>query len=251
MRRRIVESLQDGNLSFSELLNVVGESNHGGFGFHLRALKEFIELDLSTRKYHLTRRGKLLASAIWDLRSVSLRGKIPSEYVEKLTSRDHAFVLFDDESFKRGILKPYLRAGLLKGQAVVYLVSEQRVDSETREIQEDGIDLNALTVMSSYEWYLEKGKARARTIVANWLKLLKEKRKAGFAGLHVAGEMDIFFDHGRTGEMLKYEETLGRRLPAGLCGLCFYDPAKLGKSHFPRLFACHGHLISKDVVGKI
>jgi len=168
-------------LSFTELLHLVGEVNHGRFGFHLRELKEFVELEPSTKKYRLTDRGKLLAHMIQNFRSVSSRKKIYKEYAGNLASGDHALVLYVEENFKRKILIPFLKAGLLRGEAIVYLVSEHKLDSETREIQRGGIDLenihkNAFTIMSAHEWYLEKGKAEAKTIITNWLRARAQEK---------------------------------------------------------------------------
>ena len=254
IRRRIIESLKDSNLSFTELLQVVDEANHGRFGFHLRALQEFVELEPSTKKYRLTDRGKLLAHVIQNFRSISSGREIYKEYAENLVSRDHALVLYADENFKRKILLPFLKAGLLADEAVVYLAPEHKLDSEIKEIQRYGIDLEnlrkeAFTIMSAYEWYLEKGKAQDKTIITNWLKLLKEKKKAGFSGIQVTGEMNVFLDYAKKA-LLKYEKSFGKQLPTGLCALCLYNTEKIDKDLIPQLINCHSHLISKDIVGK-
>jgi DNA-binding HxlR family transcriptional regulator len=81
IRRRIIECLQNGDLSFAELLNAVGEINHGKFGYHLRTLKTFIELEPSTKKYRLTDRGWLLAGLIRDFRFIASRNKEFARYV--------------------------------------------------------------------------------------------------------------------------------------------------------------------------
>jgi hypothetical protein len=255
VRRRIIGSLQNRDLSFTELLNAVGSSNHGRLGFHLRALKDFVELETSTRKYHLTNRGYLLARVIQDFHSISWREQIYREYAGNLTLGDHAFALYAEENFKRKILFPFLKAGLLRGEAVVHLMSEHKLDTETREIQRFGIDLEnlrkgAFTIMSAYKWYLEKGKAQAKAIIANWVKLLNEKKKAGFRGIHASGDMDVLFDYARIEELLEYEESLGRQLTIDICGLCLYNRERLDKSHIARLINYHGHIISKDIVGK-
>lgn len=254
IRRRIIESLQDNNLSFTELLQTVDEANHGRFGFHLRALQEFVKLEPSTKKYHLTNRGTLLAHVIQNFRSTSSRREIHKEYAENLVSRDHALGLYADEKFKRKMLHPFLKAGLLAGEAVLYLAPEHKLDSEIKEIQGYGIDLEnlrkeAFTIMSAYEWYLEKGKAQDKTIIANWLELIKEKKNAGFSGIHAIGEMNVFLDYAKKA-LLKYEKSLGKKLPRGLCALCLYNTEKLDSDLFPQLINCHSHLISKDIVGQ-
>jgi hypothetical protein len=137
----------------------------------------------------------------------------------------------------------------------VYVVSEDKLDSEIREIQKYGIDFDSLpkeafTVMSAYEWYLRKGKAKAKTIVTNWQTLIHEKKKAGFAGVHVAGEVAVFINNGRSEELWRYDELLGRQFAFDLCALCLYDRNVLKEKYLSRVVHCHGHMISKDLIGK-
>ncbi len=256
IRRRIIECLQDRNLSFTELLKCIDISNHGKIGFHLRALGEIVELEPSTRKYRLTDRGELASELIRNIRFTTSRGERDTKlisYVRSLKLKDHAALFHHTEDFKRKILFPFLEVGPSKGEAVVYIVSEHKLDSENREIQRYGIDFDhkeAFTVMSADEWCLKKGKAQAETIIANWQMLLKEKQKAGFTGIRAAGEMAIFFDSAKTNGLLRYEAALGRQLTTNICTLCLYDTNRLDEKQFIQLINYHGHVISKDIFGK-
>lgn len=104
--------------------------------------------------------------------------------------------------------------------------------------------------MSAYQWYLEEGKAQGETIIANWLTLLKEKKSTGFTGLRVAGEVQVFVDHAKTRELLKYERLLGRQLTMNMCTLCLYDSKRFDQEQFIQVCNSHGHLISKGIVGR-
>jgi hypothetical protein len=203
--RRIIESLHDQDLSFTDLLNEVGNSNHGRFGYHLRTLSKFVELEPETKKYRLTDKGRLLATVIRDFRFLTSGGNEAAGYAKNLKIGDHAVALYDNEDFKCRISFPFLKSGLSRNEAAVYLVSEDKLDSEVREMQKYGIDFDslpkgALTVMSAYEWYLRKGEARAKTIVTNWQMLVQDKKKAGFAGVHAAGEMAVFINNAKSKE---------------------------------------------------
>jgi len=255
IKRRIIECLEKENLSFTELLSKIGERNHGKFCHHLRMLKGFVELEHLKKKYRLTNRGRLLATCIQDFRFITSAGERLARYVQSLRFGDHAVCLYDTEDFKRKISFPFLKAGLSKGEAVVYLLPEHKIDSEFREIQRYGVDFEYLpregfTFMSTYEWYLKKGEARAKTINANWLELIREKKKAGFTGVRAAGEMTDFFDYAKTKELFEYEESLGRQLAFDFCGLCLYERNRLVEDQFIRACNYHGHLISKGIVGK-
>lgn len=258
IKRRIIECLLDAELSFTELLNAVGDSNHGRFGYHLRTLKEFVELEPSTKKYCLTERGKLLATCIKDIRLITSTATEFVKYVEHLVFGDHAVTFYHTEDFKHKIVFPFLKAGLLKGESVLYLVSEQKLDSEIRQLQKyfdielDHLHKEFFSIMSAGEWYLEKGRAQAETITANWLKLLKEKRRAGLAGIRVAGETEVFFNYAKGKELLRYEELLGRQLAVNICAMClYYDRMhRLNEEQFTKVCNCHGHIIAKGIVGR-
>jgi hypothetical protein len=257
LNRKIIDCLHDENLGFTELLDKVGDDgNHGRFGYHLRTLSGFVELEPTTKKYRLTDRGKLLADVIHDFRFLTSRGKDASRYAERLTIGDHAVALYDDDDFKRQISFPFLNAGLSRGEATVYFVSEDKLDSEIREIQKYGLDLDSLpneafTITSGIEWYLGKGGAKIKkTILTNWQMLIQEKKKAGFTGVHVAGDATDFINTGLSEELLKFDELLGRQLVFDVCGLCLYDKNILEERYIARVFHCHGHIISKWLLGK-
>jgi len=222
-RRRIIEYLTEKKfLSFHDMLKFTDIPDHGKLGFHLRTLEGLIQRDPSTNKYHLTDRGQMAGELIWKIRSTMAKEgpslmHEPARYVRSLKLGDHAVLFYDTEDIKREISFPFFRAGLLKGEAVIYLVSENKWDSEKREIRRYRISVDnqrkeAFTIMSAYEWYLKNGKAQAQTIIDNWLTLLKEKQKAGFIDLRGATEMNAFFHYAKSKELLIYEATLGIQL---------------------------------------
>jgi DNA-binding transcriptional ArsR family regulator len=262
IRRQIIELLREKNtLLYNELLKLINISNHGKLGFHMRALKGLVEREPSTNKYHLTERGLLAGELAWDIRVILSRGSRdlacdPTRYAGNLKFGDHAFFLYDKEDDKRMITFSFLEAGLLRGEAVVFLVPERKLDLENREVQRHGVNADyfrkeAFMILSAEEWYLKKGKARANTIIANMLELLKTKQKAGFTGLRVTGEMEVFFNHAKTEHLLRYEAMLGKQFTHKLCGLCVYDAHTLDEKQISQLTNCHGHIISKDMAWKL
>jgi len=255
IKRKIIECLRDADLSFSELLNSVSVSNHGKLGYHLRGLKEFVEPEPLTKKYRLTNKGRILAELIRDFRSITSMNAAYVTYVQGLRMGDHAFALYAGEVFKRKISFPFLEAGLVRGEAVVYFVAEDKLTSEFKEIQRYGIDpvhlqKEAFTIMSAYEWYIDKGRAHAETVLANWQNLLKEKEKAGFTGLRGACEMEVFFNYAKSQELQRYEELLGRQIDESICRLCLYNAGRVDTEQFVRVYRSHGHIIQEGIVGR-
>jgi len=261
MRRRIIKCLEEQeSLSFNDLLKLVKNKNHGELGFHLRALKGLIEKK-SSDEYSLTNKGFLAAGLLDDISLILSRTTQdllypPIRYVQNLVFGDHAFFLCDSETDKKDVCFSYLRAGLANGEAAVFMAREQKLDSYVHEIRRNGIsaeyvDEEALIIMSAEEWYINKGKTHAQTIISNWTELLKAKQKAKFLGLRGAGEMDVFFDCAKNRELLAYERMLGRKFTLNLCGLCIYDADRLDERQFRQIAAFHGHIISKDIAYKL
>jgi len=261
IRRRIIECLQEREaLSFRELLKHVGIGNHGKLGFHIKALTGLVEREPTMKKYRLTDRGQLAGELIWDTRYIMDRGgrdltHEPTRYVQRLKFGDHAIFYYDTENVKREISFPFLEAGLPRGEAVIYLAPEHKLDAESQAIQRYGVTAEhlrneAFTMMSAEEWYLERGKVQAKKIIANWFTLLKQKQKAGFTGLRGAGEMEVFFDNAKVKELLRYEAALGRQFTVDLCVLCLYDTNRLDDGQIIQLKKCHGHEIFRDIALK-
>lgn len=263
IRRKIIECLHEiCEASFSELLKNTGiEKDHGTLGYHLRRLvsNNLVEYKTSTKKFVLTERGYIIGELIWDAQFLTARrldlANEPSRYIRHLRFGEHSILFHDTEDIKRGITYPFLLAGLLKGEAVVYVVSEHKLDSENINVRGYGIRVEdfgkeAFTTLSAEEWYMKKGKAQAGTIIANWQNLIKQKQKDGFKGLYLAGEMNVFFDYANSNELLRYEEMLNSQFPSNMCALCLYDTNKLDYEKFIQLNKSHEHLIFKGIALK-
>jgi DNA-binding transcriptional ArsR family regulator len=254
-RRKILKLLQEERaLSFNELSRCIIVGNHGRLGFHLRALAELVEHEPSTNKYRLTDAGRMAIGLIEDVQFTAekiKRNKLnaPINYVRNLVLGEHSLFLYDTEKLKHEISFSFLKEGLLKHQAAFYVVSENKLDSETRQAERYGISFDqihggAFTLLSSEEWHLRKGKAQAKTIIANWSALLKEKQTAGFEGLWIAGEGDVFFQNAKSKELLRYERILAQQFPPTVCAICLYSTHVLEENQLVQLTKFHDHLIT-------
>lgn len=257
INRKIINYLAEENLSFTQLLTRInGSCEHGNFGYHLRRLIGFVEFECATKKYKLTYRGKLLLDVIREFRIQVQKGNRPLRYAEQLAGGAHAFGVFKSESFKHEIAFPFLKAGLLKGFAALYAVPEEKLDSEVLALKKCGVDIEsvptgAFSVMSNFEWYIQNGKAKPKTIMENYLMMLEQKKQAGFKGLQVAGQWGVFIDAVKEKELLEYEELLGRQLGRlDACVLCLFDEKRFAEMGVSRLFKSHGHIISEETCGK-
>ncbi len=261
VRRKILENLGEGGaLSFSHLSKCITTGNHGRLGFHLRALAELVEHEPSTNKYRLTEAGRMATGLIEDVQFMAERIKqnklnATINYVQNLVLGDHSLFLYGTENFKRETSFSFLKEALVNRRAAVYIVSENKLDSESQEAQKHGISLDqiqngAFTILPSYEWYIKKGKAQAKTIIANFKALVKEKQAAGFKGLYVAAEVESLFENGKSKELLEYEKKIGTQFPPNICAICLYSAHTLDENQLLQLTKSHNHLITRQFAWK-
>ena len=259
IRRRILSFLHETvYASFDEILKNVFLANHGKLGFHMRSLKGLVEYEDSMKKYTLTDRGKLLVELMSDAHFLIARQRLvleyePIRYIRHLRLGDHAVLFYELEEIKRMIAFSFLLAGLIKGFAVLYITSESKLDLERMELLKYGVDFDlfskgAFSLMSSEEWYLRKGKASSETIIENWKDVVSEKRKVGFEGIYVAGDMEAFFENSKIQELLRYEKTIGKQNSLNLCALCLYLTSRLNEELFIQLNKYHSHSIFNGIV---
>lgn len=226
----------------------------------MRALEGLVDRDPLLNRYYLTPKGKLASEIISDISfRLSIGTHSPEHesisYVQNLKFGDHAFLLYDNEKVRQEITHVYIKAKLANGEAVIYIISERKIDSEIQELRKYVMDIDhqqngALTVLSAEEWYINKGKAQPKKIVENTLEFLKSKQKAGFTGIYGTGEMNVFFNHSKR-ELLEYEKLLGRKIDNNTCGLCTYDDKAVDHETLVQLTNYHGHIVSKDLAWRL
>jgi len=261
VRRKVLEFLWEKERPFVEL-SAICATDHGKLGYHLRRMKNIVEHDPDRKVYRLTNEGRLIHEWFMEARSDFKKRALdlevtkkfnPIRYVERLRLGDHATLFYEDEAVKRTVSVPFLRTGLLRDLAVVYLASEHRMDRVAKELRESDMHIEeleergAFMIMSAEEWYLRRGKASADVIVANWLELARDKMKEGYRGLQVAAEMDAFFDSAKTDELLVYERKLGRGVPQVFCAMCQYKASRLEPDQLVSLVEAHGHGIFEGI----
>ena len=107
-------------------------------------------------------------ACIRDFRFILSVSRESAKYAEGLGRSDHAVGLCPTEEFKHEIAFPFLKAGLLKGEIVAYVAPEHKQSLIAKEILNYGINGDYLsngtfTIMSAYDWYLEKDKRRIKS----------------------------------------------------------------------------------------
>jgi hypothetical protein len=151
------------------------------------------------------------------------------EFVQQMKPRDHVILFYSRPEDKHRVLFTYLKAGLDRGEAVLYVAGQESPDAIRRSMGKLNIDVGAfersgaLHVIDCKDWYMIDGKFSVSRTMELWKKLYDESIAKGFKGLRVTGETDLFFENGMVKDLLEYERSLHRVLELPMTAICAYD----------------------------
>jgi DNA-binding transcriptional ArsR family regulator len=249
IRRRILASLWEKDLSYDELTRI--SSNHGRLGYHLRQMREIVKKAPEEKRYRLTQSGRVAWDWYAQAPSPNARGELEpapvcATYASQAELNEHGFALYEGADSRRAIAFPFLVKGLTRSMASIYIVSEKEMDSEREEIRRRYVGMEefekrgAFTIMSAEEWYLHRGKASSPLIIDNLSKLIHEKISQGYKGIQIAADMNVFSENSKA-ELLAYEKAIGRTFPKSMCAICMYDSRRVDSGQVMSLIETHGY----------
>ncbi len=159
---------------------------------------------------------------------------------------------------KYNVLFSYLQDGLEKGEAGVYVTSEENPSRIREAMTQFGIDVekyektHALRILGYEDVYIIDGKFSSSTTINLLNKLYNEALKQGFKGWRVTGEMACFFEHNLTQELIEYERAVHRVYDIPMIGLCAYNANMVIEASNPmdlynELLKAHGKVLFSGV----
>jgi len=185
--------------------------------------------------------------------------------LRNLKPRDHAILIYDSKEAKHNTLFSYIQKGLRKGEAAVYICSEETPDEIRVAMKKFGIevdkyqDTDALKILPYTEIYIRDGTFNIESIMEVWSKFYDDAMSQGFSGMRVTGEMSCFIEHKLVEELINYEQALHTILDIPMMAICAYNAEALTNVENPidvysELVKAHGKVLfaGKDNnVGKI
>ncbi len=178
-------------------------------------------------------------SVSWkDIETISVLEKVTS-FMEQLSPTNHVIFIYDKPEAKYNVLFNYLKVGLDRGEAGVYVASDEKPSQIREALKQFGVDVEkfektgALHIYGYEETYIRDGKFDITTTMNFWNKIYNETIKKGFKGLRVTGEMACFFKNDLVKELLEYEKALHTVLDTPMIAICAYNTNMLNKSKDP------------------
>lgn len=157
-------------------------------------------------------------------------------HIKTLKLRDHCMLFYESRKYKQLILFTFLKAGLDKGEAVIYVASDESPRRIKKAMLDFGLDVeeyartNALNIVDYRNWYIIDGEFDIERTMGLWMKSLNEATTNGFKGLRVVGEMACFPKHGMIDELIEYERALHSVLEIPLTAICAYHANIMNKA---------------------
>ncbi|MBN2228288.1 MAG: MEDS domain-containing protein [Candidatus Thorarchaeota archaeon] len=185
--------------------------------------------------------------------------------LKRLKPRDHVILIYESREAKHNTLFSYIDRGLKRGEAAIYVCSEESTGDIKAAMKDFGIDViryennGALNIMSYDEMYIKDGNFNIDNVMNSWSEAYDQAMSKGFSGMRVTGEMSCFIDHNLVEELIEYEHKLHAVLDIPMTAICAYNADTLTKVDNPidvysELVKAHGKVLfaGKDKsIGKI
>ncbi|MCW4031942.1 MAG: MEDS domain-containing protein [Candidatus Bathyarchaeota archaeon] len=158
------------------------------------------------------------------------------DHIRRMKPRDHCMLFYESRKHKQLILFTFLKAGLDKGEAAIYVAGEESPRRIKKAMKDFGLDVekytrtDSLNIVDYRNWYIIDGEFDIERTKGLWMKSLNEAITKGFKGLRVVGEMACFLKHEMTEELIEYEKALHSVLEIPLTAICAYNTDIMNKA---------------------
>jgi hypothetical protein len=149
--------------------------------------------------------------------------------VSQIGLGEHAILFYTGIEDKHRILFTFIKIGLDRNEAAVYVASEENPEQIKEAMTKFGIDVKrheekgALKILDYKDYYIINGRFDASRTRALSERLCNEAIERGFKGIRVVGESFCFFEAGLTRELLEYERSLPHRFEIPMTAICAYN----------------------------
>jgi hypothetical protein len=153
------------------------------------------------------------------------------------------------------VVVPYLRAGLEKDEACLWLVSERIGLGHARQVVEsmaeefsDFVASNRLAVMSAEDWYLKDGRFNEEQAIRNAMQYFDHVQQLGCRGLRAAGDIGGAVPREDWDKCIAYEEKVGVWIGAqAVTALCSYPILECTPSQTKDVLTCHHDVLMGQI----
>ncbi|UCE16174.1 MAG: MEDS domain-containing protein [Candidatus Bathyarchaeota archaeon] len=185
-----------------------------------------------------------------------------TRYMEQLGPTNHLIFVYDNPEAKYNVLFNYLKVGLDKGEAGLYVASDEDPSQIREAMKRFGIDVEeykktgGLSIIRYEDIYIADEEFSVAHTMNSWDKVYRRALKNGFKGIRVTGETAWFFKRKLIPELIEYERSLSRCLDIPMIVICAYNASDLNKTQDPlnrysELALAHGTVLFAGLDSKL
>jgi len=193
-------------------------------------------------------------SAQWSPFGAAAVGARVTRFTEQLEPTDHVIFVYDSAESKRRVLFNYLKKGLTRGEAALYLVADESPEELKQTMRRSGVSVgkyeedSALRVASFEDFETSSGTFDSAKALQMTKEAYDSAVKNGLRGVRSVEEMSWFFKHDRLDDLLEYEKALHRTLDIPVITICAYNSNSFKESGDPiglytKLVEAHGTVL--------
>jgi hypothetical protein len=165
----------------------------------------------------------------------------------------HICAFFDSRDDEYGVLLPYLKEGVDRGEKIVNVLDAARLEDHERRLRDAGmrVDLGDVSVAASEDTYLANGRFEIDRM-AKFVEDTVANAKAGGCRVRTAGWMN-WLDQDAPGSdrAAEYEARMNLLVPKYDCTfMCVYDLAQLGGQGIVDIISTHPWVILNGAIRK-
>ncbi len=196
-----------------------------------------------------------------NIETIAVPEKVVS-YMEKLRPTNHLIFVYDSQEGKHNVLFNYLKVGLDKGEAGLYVASDEDPNQIRDAMKRFGIEVEeyekagALNIITYEDIYIADEEFSVAHTMNSWDNVYRRALENGFKGIRVTGETAWFFKRKLIPELVQYEKSLHRCLDIPMIVICAYKSDNLNKCRDPintysELARAHGTILFTGLDNKL
>lgn len=159
-----------------------------------------------------------------------------NDQIQEMKLGDHICLIYKDEEEQMEAIIPYLKQGLERNEACVYIVDDRTLAEVKAALMKGGIDVEnevargSLVFSTKREAYVMSGEFDPKSMLVFLRKAMEESVAAGFSGFRVTGEMTWALGNECGCErLIEYEALLNDFFPGSKAtAICQYNSKRFG-----------------------
>ncbi|MGC2636039.1 MAG: MEDS domain-containing protein [Acidobacteriaceae bacterium] len=170
---------------------------------------------------------------------------------------DHLALIYDKQEEQLGIIVPFLRLGMERGEKSVFIVDDTDPKTVIDAMERHGVDVEAATatgalaIITKYDAYLRNGDFDPDWMIGFLAETVEDAKKEGFQGVRASGEMTWALGPAGNpdGRLIEYECKVNAFFAGyDMAGICQYNRRRFRPETLMHIIHTHPRLVFRGEI---